>query len=183
MSRNYGKVFEEEWRQSVPDYALLYRLPDPAQSFGGGSSLRFSRKPDFDYLLWDSNCHILYALELKTVGGKSISFERTDKDKGEIHRNQIEGLNRWDRYDGIVCGFIIHFRKIETTVFISVKQMNEIICIIPKKSFNFEDLDQYGITYIIIPQTKLRTRYRYNADFFLQEIKKKLEEDRDGEKL
>ena len=71
---NIGKVFEEQIKKSVPDYALLYRLPDAAQSFGGSNTLRFSRKNPFDFLLWDSKRHILYALEMKTVSGKSISF-------------------------------------------------------------------------------------------------------------
>jgi hypothetical protein len=119
--KNVGKLFESQFKLSVPDYALLYRLPDPAQSFGGGNKLRFSAKPPFDYLLWDSKRHILYALELKTVKDKSISFEREKGEHGEIHYSQIKGLNNWNKYDGIVCGFVIEFREIETTVFIEIE--------------------------------------------------------------
>lgn len=168
MSHNKGKEFEEQWKLSVPDYALLYRIPDPAQAFGGGSALRFSRKPDFDFLLWDSKKHILYALELKTVGGKSISFEREKEDKGEIHYNQIVGLNRWNRYDGIICGFVINFREITKTIFLPIDGMNRIIDCIAKKSFNYDDLDSMRIPYISIDSKKLRTRYRYDIDGFLQ---------------
>ena len=72
MAQNIGKVFEEQLKKSIPSYALLYRVPDSAQSFSGGN-LRFSRKNPFDFLLWDSLKHKLYALEVKTVKGKSCN--------------------------------------------------------------------------------------------------------------
>lgn len=152
---------------SVPDYALLYRLPDAAQSFGGNNKLRFSRKNPFDFLLWDSKRHVLYALEMKTVSGKSISFERSKEENKEIHYHQIEGLNNWNRYDGIVCGFIIEFRELETTVFIDIDSFNSLIDKIPKKSFNMDDLVNSGLPYCVISQRKKRTRYIYDMDSFL----------------
>ena len=163
-----GKLFEVQIKKSVPDYALLYRLPDAAQSFGGGN-LRFSRKNPFDFLLWDANKHILYALELKTVAGKSISFERDKQEKGEIHYHQIKGLESWAAYDGIVAGFVIEFRKIGKTVFIDILEFNKLIEQIDKKSFNFDDLDKYKIKYLVIEQRKARTRYLYDIDKFLRD--------------
>ena len=147
LSSNIGKIFESQWRSSVPDYALLYRLPDPAQSFGGSNNLRFSAKPPFDYLLWDSARYILFALELKTV--------------------QIANLNNWNKYDGIVAGFVIEFRQIEKTVFIEISEFNRLLSLIDKKSFNYNDLNERGIKYITIAQEKLRTRYKYDIDGFL----------------
>lgn len=166
--KNVGKLFESQFKLSVPDYALLYRLPDPAQSFGGGNKLRFSAKPPFDYLLWDSKRYILYALELKTVKDKSISFEREKGEHGEIHYSQIKGLNNWNKYDGIVCGFVIEFREIETTVFIEIEEFNKLIGTIPKKSFNFDDLQ--NCKYTIIKQRRIRTRCKYDVDDFLNNI-------------
>ena len=170
--KNTGKVFEEQIKKSVPDYALLYRLPDAAQSFGGSSKLRFSSKNPFDFLLWDSRKHILYALEMKTVGGKSISFERDKDEKCEIHYHQINGLNEWHKYDGIVCGFIIEFRELAKTVFIDIDAFNGLINAIPKKSFNFNDLMEYKVSHTVIAQTKARTRYTYDIDSFLSNMKK-----------
>ena len=168
--KNSGKVFEDNFKKSIPDYALLYRLPDSAQSFGNSSNLRFSNKNPFDYLLWDSKLKLLYALELKSVKGKSISFERTKDDKGDIHFHQINGLNEWDKYDGTVCGVIIQFRELETTVFINIQELNELISVIPKKSFNLSDLDKYYIKYFIIPQKKLKTNYRYDIHYMLANV-------------
>ena len=73
--KNIGKQFEQDFSKSIPEYVMLYRLPDSAQSFGNSTVLRFSRKSPFDFFLWDSKRHILYVLENKTVEGKSISFE------------------------------------------------------------------------------------------------------------
>lgn len=105
---------------------------------------------------------------MKTVAGKSISFERSKEEKKEIHYHQIKGLNDWNRYDGITCGFIIEFRQIEKTVFIEIAEFNKLIDKIPKKSFNFDDLNEYQIRYLIVEQRKARTRYIYNIDKFLQ---------------
>lgn len=171
MAQNLGKIFEEQIKKSVPKGILVYRLSDSAQSFGGGSSnLRFSNKNPFDYMMWSPERRTLFALELKTVAGKSISFERTKQDKGDIHIHQIDGLNEWNSYDWTVCGFIIEFRKLETTVFLDINHFNHLVESIPKKSFNLDDLNNNEVPYFIIPQEKLRTRYRYDMGKFLSEI-------------
>lgn len=171
MAIRTGKFFESDFKKSVPSYALLYRLPDSAQAFGGSNNLRFSSKNPFDYLIWDSKKHILYALELKTVAGKAISFERSKDEKREIHWHQIDGLNKWSEYDGIICGFIIEFRKIEKTVFINIKDFNKLMDTITKNSFNFDDLKNHKINYLVIGQDKIRTRYKYSVEDFLMSIK------------
>lgn len=168
---NQGKVFENAIKKSVPESVLLYRLPDSAQSFGGSSRLRFSRKNPFDFLMWDSDNRNLYALEMKTVKDKSISFERTSDDNGEIHRHQIIGLNEWSEYKGIICGFVIEFRKIETTVFIEIHDFNTLISSITKKSFTITDLDNNGIRYFIIPQKLMKTNYRYDISELINQTK------------
>lgn len=170
---NTGKIFESSLKKSVPAYALIYRLPDAAQSFNRSSNLRFSAKNPFDFLLWDSIGHILFALEAKTVSGKSISFERTKDDKGEIHFHQIDGLNQWQQYDGIISGFIIEFRALEKTIFIQIQDFNKILNTIDKKSFTLKDLDDNNIPYLIIPQKKARTRFTYNLDAFISKMRKK----------
>lgn len=170
MANNIGKRFEADFKKSVPPYALLYRLPDSAQAFGGSGNLRFSRKNPFDFLLWDSNSHILFALEMKTVGSKFISFEREKNEKGIIHYHQIKGLNEWNKYDGIICGFIIEFRKLEKTIFLEIQQFNKLVNSIEKKSFTLNDLENNQINYYTITQKKLRTRYTYDLNSFLLEI-------------
>lgn len=165
---NIGKQFENAIKDSAPEYALICRLPDSAQSFGHSANLRFSRKNPFDFILWDSPRKVLYALELKTVSGKSISFERSKEEHGEIHFHQIQGLNEWNRYSGTCCGFIIEFRQIETTIFLHIEQFNLLSKTISKKSFTLKDLDEIGAGYVIIAQHKKRTKFTYDVAGFLE---------------
>lgn len=161
---NIGKKFEQALKDSVPDYVLVHRLPDPAQSFGQSSNVRFSRPNPFDFLMWDSMRHVLYAIEAKTVNGKSISFERSKDDHGVIHAHQIAGLLDWAKYDGIVSGFIIEFRKIETTIFLPIDSFVALSGSLNKKSFNYNDVVQAGLQFFIIPQSKKRTKYTYDLE-------------------
>lgn len=171
--KNIGKILEEQWKKSVPDYALLFRLKDSAQAFKQTSSLRFSSKNPFDYILWDSKRLKLYALELKTVKGSSITFERNENETKEIHLHQINGLSDWAKYNNTVCGFIIEFRKLEKTVFIKIDELKRLIDAIPKKSFSFFDLDKFNVKYVLVAQTKKRTRYIYDVDGFLSNDEEK----------
>ena len=164
--KNVGKIFESDFIKSIPDYAWHLRIPDAAQSFAPNPSLRFSRKNPFDFIIWNPNTLTLYTLELKTVKGKSISFE---KEKGEsklIHYHQIKGLSSVDNYDGIVSGFIIEFRAISKTVFISIKEFNKLISTIGKASINYDDLNKNNVIYTEIPQSLLKTHYRYDIQSF-----------------
>lgn len=169
--KNTGKILESQWAKSVPDYVLLCRLPDSAQSFGGSNNLRFSRKNPFDYIMWDSKQRLLYALELKTVKGKSISFERSKEENGEIHFHQIEGLKEWNKYDNTICGLVVEFRELEKTIFIDIEEFNRLMVLIQKKSFNLDDLMTNGIKHTVIAQKKARTRYTYDVDGFLSSMK------------
>lgn len=170
---NVGKEFEAAIQKAVPkEYALIYRLPDSAQSFGGNTNLRFSRKNPFDYILWDSISRTLYALELKTVKGKSISFERSKQDSGQIHYHQICGLDNWNKYCGITCGFIIEFREIETTIFLSIEEFKRLASAITKKSFTLRDLEDGCYDFVIINQEKARTKFRYDMARFLETMRK-----------
>lgn len=163
---NIGKIFEKQIKQSTPKYALMYRLADAASAFGGDNeALRFSNKSPFDYILWDSNHFRLYSLELKTVQGKSISFERKKGEKGDIHFHQIKSLREWGSYAGITSGFIIEFRKIEKTVFLPIAEFDKLIEQVDKKSFNWDDLQK--VNYTVIKQKKQRTRYTYDMAGFL----------------
>lgn len=170
MALSAGKIFERNFEKSAPDYAKVYRIPDQPQSFNRTANLRFSRKNPFDYLIWDSKRRRLFALELKTVAGKSIAFEREEEHKTDgIHYHQILGLNDWNAYNGITCGFLIEFREMELTIFVDIEAFNRIMECVNKKSFNLKDLDDYDIPYLIIPQRKLKANYRYDIDKLLSD--------------
>lgn len=176
MKKNLGKLFEQRWKKSCPDYVLAYKLPDTPQAFGS-NTFRFTNKNPFDYLMWDSERHILMALELKSVGGNSISFERDKEDNGLIHLHQINSLLKWSAYDGIVCGFLIEFRKNEKTVFVEINDFKKLIDTIEKKSINYGDFEKYGVRHIEIPQKLARVNYTYDVELFLKLVKSQMEGD------
>lgn len=107
-----------------------------------------------------------FCLELKTVAGKSISFERTKKDKGEIHYHQIEYLKNCSQYQNIIPGLIIDFRGTDNTWFLHINQWDDLINSITKKSFNETDLISYSHP-ILISKKKLRVNYRYDVEKFI----------------
>lgn len=172
---NEGKKFEAAFKKSIPDYAMLYRLPDAAQSFNQSENLRFSRKNPFDFFLFDAPRGRLFGIEAKSVSGKSVSFERDKNDTGIIHYHQIQGLNNYNKYENSVFGFVIEFREIETTVFIDIDNFNSLLDKIKKKSFNFNDLKNSGLQYYVIPQKKKRTQYTYDIDYLLTTINEEKE--------
>ena len=167
---NVGKRFEADFKKSVPSEHLIYRVPDSAQSFGGSQTLRFSNKNPFDFLLFDTTHRLLYAIELKTVGKKSISFENKIGDSGDIHIHQIHGLKEWKQFAYVVCGFIIEFRPIETCIFIDIDSFIRLTSLVGKKSFTICDLEKNNIPYFIVPQHKKRTKYNYDIADLLDHV-------------
>ena len=99
---------------------------------------------------------------MKTVKGKSISFERNKEEQKTIHYHQITGLTEWNKFENIVCGFLIEFRAIETTIFLDISDFNRLLEETKKKSFTIADLDNMGLPYLVIPQELKRTRYSYD---------------------
>ena len=117
-----------------------------------------------------------FCLELKTVAGKSISFERVKKDKGEIHYHQIEYLQSCSQYKNVIPGLIIDFRGTNNTWFLHINQWDSLITSITKKSFNESDLLSYSHP-LLISKKKLKVNYIYDVSKFLQDTTK-MEEDK-----
>lgn len=144
----------------------IYRPPDAAQSFHQTSNLRFSSKSPCDYMMFCPP--FLFCLELKSVAGKSISFERDKSDKGVIHYHQIEYLRNCLRYQNVIPGLIIDFRGTCNTWFLHINEWGELIDSISKKSFNENDLLSYAYP-ILISKEKLKVNYKYDVGKFIQD--------------
>lgn len=109
----------------------------------------------------------LYTLELKSVGTKSISFERQKSDKGVIHKHQIDNLKKFSTYKNIVSGFIFNFRLSNKTYFCSINDFITMINNLDKKSFNEKDLFEWCKP-IEIMKKKLKVNYRYDINNFIK---------------
>ena len=111
--KNEGKQFEDNWKSSIPENVLYYRLKDSAQSFGfknnENTNLRFSLKNPCDCFLFCSP--YFFTIELKSTVSTSISFERekNQKNKKMIHYHQINGLNKFSKYNFVISGFLFNF--------------------------------------------------------------------------
>lgn len=160
ISRNAGKLFEDEFKASINEKAIYYeRIKDPAASFGGSTATRFSTHNPYDsYAYIYPN---FYALELKSTKEKSISFSTSDN-KSQIKKCQIDGLTRADKYKGVVAGFVFNFREYELTYFLSISQFNIFVKHTTKKSINIKDVSECGG--IIIPQKIKVVKYTYDVD-------------------
>lgn len=162
--KNVGKVFEDNWKKSCPNWLFVYRPPDASQSFDMSSKLRFSKKSPCDYFLY--NGERLWAIELKSVAGTSISFEREKEDNGVIHFYQVENLKNFSEYKNVISGFLVDFRGSDNTYFLNIKEWDDLINSIDKKSFNETDLLKFANP-ILIDKKKLKVNYRYNVEKFL----------------
>ena len=107
-----------------------------------------------------------FCLELKTVAGRSISFERTEKDKGVIHYHQIEYLKSCLNFKNVIPGLIIDFRETDNTWFLHINQWDALINSITKKSFNESDLLSYSHP-LLISKKKMKVNYRYDVKKFI----------------
>ena len=179
MSKNVGKIFEDDIKSSVPDYCLIIRLPDPAQSFGNRIGTRFSMKNPCDYLIFDTKNRIFLPIELKTTKNKSISFDDIDYDGKQshmIHKHQILGLTEYSKYDNVVAGFLFCFRdeknNCEHCYFQRIEDFNNMVSQIDKKSFNEKDLMNIGSPIVVEGEQK-RIRYNWNIESLLDEINNK----------
>ena len=136
--------------------------------------VRFSLKNPCDCFLFKSPT--LFALELKSVGTSSISFERTKEEKGVIYFHQIEGLRNFSRYKNIIAGFVLNFRHSDGTencYFIHINDFDTMINSLDKKSFNEKDLSKYNP--IIIENRKKKVNYTYNIEKFICNVYERME--------
>lgn len=149
------------------EHVYYYRLKDAAQSFNqSNDGLRFSSKNPFDVFLFSGYNGVLYGLELKSIKGKSISFERSKKEKAVIHYHQQIGLEELNKCKNTISGFILNYRELNKTYFLHIEKYLKLINSISKKSFNINDLLKYEP--LLINQCIKRVRYTYDIENFIQ---------------
>lgn len=169
IGQSVGKVFEQNFKKSCPDYLLVYRPPDAAQSFDMSSKLRFSQRSPCDFMIFDSVGRLFYTLELKTFQN-SCSFERKKGDKGIIPFHQIESLKKFATHQNVCSGLILDFRKTDNTYFLRIEEWDGLVNSIDKKSFNECDLLKY-CNPILIDKKKLKVNWKYNVEKFLNDTR------------
>ncbi len=152
---NPGKIFEEDFKNSVPGTCWVYRLRDNASSFANGNNTRFTSSNICDFILYNDITSQLFLIECKSTKGKSLPLSM-------IRGSQIEGLKIASEHS-IIPGLLVNFRNENNdTFFIKIQDFIEMINGIEKKSFNINDLKSYNAIYV--ESMKKRTRYKYRID-------------------
>ena len=179
MAQNVGKIFEIDWRSSIPSYCFVQRLYDPPQAFIQRSDTRFSHKNPCDYIIFSGKHRILFPMELKSTKYKSFSVQLAEDDDPNkmIKYHQIKGLTDMARCANVEPAFVFNFRNEEAgtqvTYWQAISNFNEMMKQVNKKSFNEVDLLVYGA--INVTGQIKRTHYTWNVDGLLNTINKSYE--------
>jgi recombination protein U len=154
-----GKIFEAEIKASIPSDFYVERYKDDTSGFYGVSN-------PADFRLYKYPLTFLW--ELKSHKGKSLPLAK-------IRNSQLKGMEKANTHKGIYCGFILNFRDIEETYYITfselvaeyyIKDTKGEFVIKPdgRKSIPVDWCREYGVK---IAQTKKRVRYSYDlAEWF-----------------
>ena len=148
MAKSEGKIFEEDFINSVPENIFHFRFRDLPYFLTKGNKYPVLPNPA-DFLIFNN---YLYVLELKSTKLSSYPLKNT-------RENQVEGLLKYSEKDKVICGFVINMRKYEETYFLHIDDY--ILLSKNCKSISIDKLRIYGK---FIPQIKKITRYRYNLD-------------------
>jgi len=168
---NPGKKFEDDFKNSMPEYCMVHRLKDTAQAYNQSTNTKFTRHNKCDFFIFDSIRKTLYCFECKSTKYKSMAWQQ-DEDAPDrlIKWHQIESLTKLGKYNGIEAGFICNFRdeknNMERCYFIEISLFNAMRGRSSKKSFDEIDLIQNGA--IRIKGDRKIKRYHWNMNEFFE---------------
>lgn len=151
MSKNYGKIFEEQIKKSVSPDMYYLRIKDSTMRFKGDSNICDC------FIFYNRTC---FMLELKSSQETSLPF-------GNIKEHQFSGLMDAGKIDGIEAGLLVEMRRYKETYFVPIKDAMEYKNSTTRKSFSRDFLIEKGIK---LEQTLKRTRYVFNIEKLLNDI-------------
>ncbi|HYE12215.1 MAG TPA: Holliday junction resolvase RecU [Patescibacteria group bacterium] len=160
---NSGKLFERDFKDSIPKELFFYRLRDGTASFGGSSdNVRFQASNICDCVLFDNRTQNrkLLLLELKSHKGKSIPLSC-------IRPNQMIELAKANMCKGVYPGIIFNFRDAAETYFVMIDEIASFTALTERKSIPINWIREKGIH---IPQQLKKVRYRYDIETFLERL-------------
>jgi recombination protein U len=156
--RNQGKLFEDDFKASVPENVYYLRLHDSATGFTDKAqekdeTIRFSLKSPYDAVLCAGGRMI--CVELKSVSTTSISFVGNSP---RIKLRQVEELKKAKHIGGARAYLIVNFRKYEETYAIDPDAFLGWTKDCGRKSLPIAAARELGIR---LPERKLKTHRRY----------------------
>ncbi len=159
VKKNPGKLFEEDFKKSVPEDCWIYRFKDGTANFGGtkNENVRFQAHNICDFQVMTNDYLVL--LELKSHAGASVPFNC-------IRSNQIEEMFNI-QHPKIKPYFIFNFRDYEKTYAIEAKTLKLYINTANRKSI---PLAWCKANVIEIIGIKKKVRYGYELKRFFEGI-------------
>lgn len=159
VKKNPGKLFEEDFKKSVPTECFVYRFKDGTANFNGAKNenVRFQAKNICDFMVMTKEYLVL--MELKSHASVRIPFSC-------IRNNQIEEMTKID-HPKIKTYFIFNFRDLETTFAIEAQKIKEYMETAQRSSFPLNWCEENGIKII---GTKKKVRYKYDLEKFFGEM-------------
>ena len=158
--KNLGKIFEENWKKSVPSNVFYYRVKDSNNNWARNEQLRFTPSNIADCLLFNGATLIL--VELKSHKGKSIPLNCIMGKKTKV--KQIEDLYEAEKYDCVYSQLVVFFSDVERCFSLPIESVLWFEQLNNRKSIPIEYFEKFGEE---IDVTKLQTNYRYDIDRWL----------------
>ncbi|HBT65921.1 MAG TPA: hypothetical protein DEB10_14775 [Ruminococcaceae bacterium] len=158
---NSGKIFEKNFKASIPPDVFYYRLRDSTASFyggGDGSNIRFQQSNMADCIIFGNRT--LFICELKSHKGKSIPFSC-------IRENQIEQLTAAAKFPFIIPALVIFFPDVERCFSVHINDWNNLVDASKKKSANIAEIEQAGFE---VRTRKLKTNFRYDVAKMIDDL-------------
>jgi len=156
-----GKKFEEDFKKSIPENCWFYRFKDGTASWERNEDNSFKADKTRFQAKNICDCQVfngvnLFLLELKSTKSKSLPLSM-------VRANQIKELTTASKFSGIVAGFVVNFRSVNETYFITIDQFNRFVNEGSRKSI---PLDYFFHKTIRIGQERKRVRMRYDLRNF-----------------
>jgi penicillin-binding protein-related factor A (putative recombinase) len=150
MPMGPGKKFEQDFQKSVPTGFYYYRLRDAA-GWRVGTDTRFTVSNDYDMFMFALG--YLFAIELKTVKGKSISFK-------SLNPNQEMGLMHAAAHEGVQAGVLVFLRASDEIFWVPIWEWVSAKARLSRKSLGQAELRDIGIA---VSFRRPRTRIKVNV--------------------
>ena len=158
---NSGKIFEQNFKASIPPGVFYYRLRDSTASFyggGDGSNIRFQTPNMADCIIFGNRT--LFICELKSHQGKSIPFSC-------VRENQIEQLTKAAKFPFIIPALVIFFPDVEKCWAVHIDDWNNLVDASKKKSANIAEIAQAGFE---VGVTKLKVNFKYDVQTMMKDL-------------
>lgn len=165
MPTPVGKKFEQDFQKSVPTGFYYYRLRDAA-GWRVGTDTRFTVSNDYDMFMFALG--YLFAIELKTVKGRSIPFSA-------LNSNQEMGLMKAAAHEGVQSGVLVFLRASDEIFWVPIWEWVSAKARLERKSLGLTELRDIGIAVSFRrPRTRIKVDvYTFVVDTILNRPKER----------